>query len=610
LASIAALVQRAALTAWAVAAAAAAALVLHARAFLPFISDDALISLRYAERLLDGDGLTWTDGERVEGYASLLWVLGVAALSPLAGGDLIVAARVLGVAATAAVVAALLFAFWPRRPRELVAPAAAALVLAACAPVAVWAIGGLEEPLVAGLLAWSLALALPLADASAPARARRVLVAGAPLALLCLARPDGALLPFAIGLGLLIARPLGWPSLRLVLVLAILPAVAVAGQLAFRLAYHGEWVPNAAHAQGSFSELRLLGGIDYVTGGARAIPVLGVAVLLAVVLLFVRTRWTRAAVLLLPGLVWVVYVALIGGDVLPAYRHLVPLVVVAVFLVAEAAAALASVGARVPAGAAALVLVPITFLAGYHHPEVERARTEPSARHGEIVGDMLRRAFAAQAPRIAVESAGTIPYFSKLPALDLHGLGDGAAALRREPDLVLLCGPRGPLPVGAEHGCTRSGKEMVAAPAFRRDYAKVILETPPPDPLHVTIWVRWHGRVGLRERAGRIEIPGLLFSANPETAVRADRDGALEATVSPGRPARIAGLAVPAGSWRLEALTTGRARARVAHPDGTTIAEGVPPLAIDLVAPGELTIEVLPRRQEEIGLAEVVLSQR
>ena len=39
-------------------------LVLHAVSYLPFISDDALISLRYAQRLLDGGGLTWNDGER------------------------------------------------------------------------------------------------------------------------------------------------------------------------------------------------------------------------------------------------------------------------------------------------------------------------------------------------------------------------------------------------------------------------------------------------------------------------------------------------------------------------------------------------------------------
>lgn len=58
--------------------AAAAALVLHARAYLPFLSDDALMSLRYAARLLGGHGLTWTAGPPVEGYSNGLWVLLVA----------------------------------------------------------------------------------------------------------------------------------------------------------------------------------------------------------------------------------------------------------------------------------------------------------------------------------------------------------------------------------------------------------------------------------------------------------------------------------------------------------------------------------------------------
>ena len=55
---------------------AVACLVMRARGMLPFIADDAFISLRYARRLLDGHGLTWTDGQPVEGYSNLLWVLG------------------------------------------------------------------------------------------------------------------------------------------------------------------------------------------------------------------------------------------------------------------------------------------------------------------------------------------------------------------------------------------------------------------------------------------------------------------------------------------------------------------------------------------------------
>jgi hypothetical protein len=65
----------------AVAAPALVILGFHAARYWPFIADDALISLRYGDRLLGGHGLTWTDGERVEGYSNLLWVLGCAALA-------------------------------------------------------------------------------------------------------------------------------------------------------------------------------------------------------------------------------------------------------------------------------------------------------------------------------------------------------------------------------------------------------------------------------------------------------------------------------------------------------------------------------------------------
>ena len=40
-----------------------------------FIQDDAFISFRYAQNLVEGAGLTWNPGERVEGYTNFLWTL-------------------------------------------------------------------------------------------------------------------------------------------------------------------------------------------------------------------------------------------------------------------------------------------------------------------------------------------------------------------------------------------------------------------------------------------------------------------------------------------------------------------------------------------------------
>jgi hypothetical protein len=51
------------------------AVIATAASVFPFFSDDAFISLRYAQRLAHGQGLTWTDGDRTEGYSDLLWVL-------------------------------------------------------------------------------------------------------------------------------------------------------------------------------------------------------------------------------------------------------------------------------------------------------------------------------------------------------------------------------------------------------------------------------------------------------------------------------------------------------------------------------------------------------
>ena len=117
----------------------AAILIARARNFYPFMADDAFISLRYARRLLDGFGLTWTDGPRVEGYSNLLWVLGCALLGRL-GLDLVSAASVLGMLATLATLAVVA---WAYRARAWLACLASLAALVLAGPIAVWAMGGL-----------------------------------------------------------------------------------------------------------------------------------------------------------------------------------------------------------------------------------------------------------------------------------------------------------------------------------------------------------------------------------------------------------------------------------------------------------------------------------
>ncbi|HKQ60758.1 MAG TPA: hypothetical protein VJS92_05685 [Candidatus Polarisedimenticolaceae bacterium] len=527
----------------AVAALALALLAAHAASFLPFLSDDALISLRYARRLLDGHGLTWNDGERVEGYSNLLWVVLAAGLGRL-GVELIAAVRVLGLASAAAAVLAVLRA---RRdePPAWVAGFAAALA----SPLAAWAIGGLEQPLVVALLAWALVLV-----------ERATWIPGLLLALLCWTRPDGALLAGAVALGLVAARH----SLGRVGKLLVLPALAYLGQLAFRLGYYGDWFPNPAYAKLAWSAQRWLEGLRYLGSGALwmvglVVPALGLAW---------HRPTARVRLLLVPLVLWSVYVVAIGGDLFPARRQLVPLVVLLALLLAEGLANLAE-RSRARAWQIGLLSLGVLGTMQALDPQAWRARGERWEWDGEAVGQLLATAFHGARPLLACDPAGTLPYFSELPAVDMlgindrflarhrpadfgrgwqgHELGNGEYVLGREPDLVVFCGP-----AGGERPCYRSGKEMVADPRFRQRYRLTTLVAERPRRVVARIWARFEGgRVGVRREARRVVVPGYLFTANAASAARLDGQGRLGVAVSAQAPAGLPSLALEPGSWKL-----------------------------------------------------------
>ena len=98
---------------------------------------------------------------------------------------------------------------------------------------------------------------------------------------MCWARPDAPLLVAAAMLGLLHARPARW---RCVLVIGAIAAVFVGTQLAFRLSYYGDWLPNTAHAKLGPSTHHLREGWKYLIEGLVAskwVVIAGAAGLLA-----------------------------------------------------------------------------------------------------------------------------------------------------------------------------------------------------------------------------------------------------------------------------------------------------------------------------------------
>ena len=112
-----------------------------------FLCDDAFISFRYALNLVEGHGLVFNAGERVEGYTNFLWVLELAALWKVFGLRPENAAPWLSVACTIGTLAAVVWwaaSFPGLRQRGLVIWMALGL-LCTSATFAVWtSSGGLE----------------------------------------------------------------------------------------------------------------------------------------------------------------------------------------------------------------------------------------------------------------------------------------------------------------------------------------------------------------------------------------------------------------------------------------------------------------------------------
>lgn len=218
--------------------------------FRGFVTDDAWISVRYAENLAGGHGFVWNPGgPRVEGYSNPLLV-GIEAFADLVGLSAMTAARGIGVLGGLA----LLVVVHVRGAHVVgrTGAAAASLFIAFSAPIAVWSVGGLETLPVAMLLTVGV-LELARDDGGRP-----WLAAGA-MAVLPWLRPEGlvavaVLVALSEGRGLL-RRDTRRGSLRRILVLGGLPVLSQVLLEAFRLTVYGHLVPNSVLFKAGRGEL-------------------------------------------------------------------------------------------------------------------------------------------------------------------------------------------------------------------------------------------------------------------------------------------------------------------------------------------------------------------
>jgi arabinofuranosyltransferase len=546
----------------ALAAICAIALALQIYHFWPYMTDDAYISLRYSQRLIEGHGLTWNDlPPAVEGYTNLLWVLLCAGLGAL-GMNLESAAHLLGIGSTAAAIAAVAAQVYRDFPAKIrfVSALIGCLALSLSAPIALWSIGGLEQPLLAALLAWAAYFGVRWVS-STKGIARDADAMGVLLGFAVLARADAALFTALFYAGAVLADGVRPRTLMARARLLPIPIVFFAAQELFRHLYYGAWLPNTAYVKVAFTWHRLYTGLRYDLYGVRSELVFLAMALIGCGALWIAGKKRQVIFLATVSVGWLLYVLIIGGDIFPSYRHFVPSMALMGFLVAGCG--LLTLGApfrfsRVRV-AIFLLLTLLVLTSDLFAP------VETWEREGKQIGLFLHTAFGARQPLLVSDAAGVLPYFAHMEVLDPlglndyhiarhptadrglgwvgHELGDGRYVLDHKPDLILVSTYQGDMGLAAD-------QQLLADPRFAANYQRIHIDAGPPHPIRAELYLRRvDGKLGIQVSWDAESIPAYLATMDNANSVRLV-DGQIELVVPPHGSAQFTAIPLHAGAWK------------------------------------------------------------
>ncbi|MFT5284126.1 MAG: arabinofuranosyltransferase [Planctomycetota bacterium] len=293
-----------------------------------FLCDDAFISYRYARNLSQGLGLVFNPGVEppVEGYTNLLWIL-VCAVFERFQLDVGLLSRVTSVGLAIVCLAAMIRlietqALAVTRRHQFCAPLFAGLLVGLHPAFATWATSGMET------MAFTACLFLGFERLMLTAKEPRTLQSAVLLSAAALLRADGVVACAAVLLAVLVfgflesRRDLRKSTLQVSAVVVIV----VTAQIGFRFFYHGDWIPNTAHAKVSLgSAIAWKRGAIYVAHFLVLFPAIASAPLLALMRSSKANQLRSFALAsLIPFLAIYLWYLAVGGDYMAFGRFLVP----------------------------------------------------------------------------------------------------------------------------------------------------------------------------------------------------------------------------------------------------------------------------------------------
>jgi len=405
--------------------------------------DDEMISMRYAANLAHYQGLVWNPGgERVLGFTNLLWVLYMSLfhLLPIPAAKMSLPIQVTGAAFLLATIVCVKKIAEELFPERRYVGALSMILTGFYGPLVNWSLQGTEVSFLALMVAISVLLALrSLQSDTMPLKLYLVLGAST------LCRLDMAVFAGVLLMSLTVMRPENWK--RHLLIGGSIVFAFLAAQGIFNFAYYGDPLPNTYYLKMTGYPLlpRLKRGLEVTWGFIFPLLPLIVAV---VAVTPARGRFAGTAILGAAVLGQVAYSVWVGGDIDErrggANRFVAIAMPLFFVLLAFALTQYASLIRRFFADrlqlvsalenrALALFVGVALFLPNASSFRVNFLLVKPTEAARPEPGFTIRmalfiRSVSDRNARIAVVSAGILPYFADRYAIDLLGKCDAKVA--------------------------------------------------------------------------------------------------------------------------------------------------------------------------------------
>ncbi len=387
---------------------------------LNFVQDDAYISYRYVANFLDGHGLVFNIGERVEGFTNFGWVIFMILWGAL-GFDYILISQIAGFLFGAGIVVLSYKIALQVFEKEKLPAILAVLLVGFNLSLAYWSPAGLETAAFSFFAMWSFYALM---------KNSRWLVFSVLMAVWI--RPDGAVVAAVIMIAEAIVYKrfprFSFSCIAVAFVLS-LPFVV------FKIIYFGSIFPNPFFAKTGFNIEQIQSGLEYTGRYLSHYGFYGVGLL--VPLLLYKRLCAKARLIWLVTVLYFGYVLLIGGDVLKVHRFFLPVLGTMSILSSLSLWKALSRSAHktrqsffVLIGAAMIVLtvyLPIDFVMYYNNYERKFVNKMQVKAHKMLAADSSN--FSVALPTIGVFGYELLGH----NIIDMVGLTDTTIARHSEP---------------------------------------------------------------------------------------------------------------------------------------------------------------------------------